>query len=148
MNFAISFLMILRYSPQLESALTQHNPGEFAFMFLVSMPLLVLSSLLIPMAFCSSSLVFVILYVWSRTFQSSRVSFYGLITIDAFYLPWALLGSRLLFGDRIENLLPELAGIGVGHLYHFITSVYPSTYGNHVMKCPLWLTTAMAPYYR
>lgn len=147
MQFAINLLMMLRYSPQLESALTQHNPGEFGFLLMFSMPLLVLTSFLIPMAFCSFPLMFVILYMWSRTFESMRVSLYGLVTIDALYLPWVVLASPLLFGSSLGSLLPGLAGIGVGHLYYFMTTVYPRTSGNQLVKCPEWLRIVMSPYY-
>ncbi|KAJ8641031.1 hypothetical protein MRB53_017725 [Persea americana] len=58
--------------------------------------------------FLGVSLVFMLLYVWSREFPNALISIYRLVTLKAFYLPWAMLALDVIFGspltpDRLES---------------------------------------------
>ncbi|KAF6159549.1 hypothetical protein GIB67_032320 [Kingdonia uniflora] len=66
------------------------------------------------------SLVFMLLYVWSREFPIAQVNIYGLVSLKAFYLPWAMLALDVIFGSPI---MPDLLGIMAGHLYYFLTAI-------------------------
>lgn len=59
-------------------------------------------------------------YVWSRNFPTSNVSLMGLVSIQAFYLPFALMGLSLAMGG---DWMSDLLGILVGHL---CAPTYPS----------------------
>ncbi|KAI3800065.1 hypothetical protein L1987_35373 [Smallanthus sonchifolius] len=59
-----------------------------------------------------ASLVFMIVYVWSRELPNTRVNIQGLVELKGFYLPWAMLAIDLVLGNR---LMLSLLGIGVGH---------------------------------
>lgn len=51
-----------------------------------------------------------LVYVWSRRSPQVRVNFFGLLTFQAPFLPWALMGFSLLLGNSIiVDLLGELA---------------------------------------
>ena len=50
------------------------------------------------------------------------MSFFGVVTFNAPYLPWVLLLFSLLLGNAVEM---DFLGILVGHAYYFLDSVYP-----------------------
>ncbi|KAF6155583.1 hypothetical protein GIB67_004577 [Kingdonia uniflora] len=82
------------------------------------------------------SLVFMLLYVWSREFPNAQVNIYGLVSLKAFYLPWAMLALDVIFGSPI---MPDLLGIMAGHLYYFLTVLYPLSSEKHILKTPNWV---------
>ncbi|KAG9130102.1 hypothetical protein Leryth_012851 [Lithospermum erythrorhizon] len=137
-NFGIRLLMIARYGVQLESGPFKGRTADFLFMMLFgAISQLVLS--LIPFfwsPFLGVSLVFMLLYVWSREFPSANINIYGLVTLKAFYLPWAMLGLDVIFGSPI---MPDLLGIITGHLFYFLTVLHPLATGKRLLNTPLWL---------
>lgn len=71
------------------------------------------ASVFVPVRLLGPSFIFMLTYVWSRNFPTSNVSLMGLVSIQAFYLPFALMALSLAMGgDWISDLL----GIVVGHL--------------------------------
>jgi hypothetical protein len=46
-----------------------------------------------------------------------QVSLYGLVKIQSFYLPFAFACISLLMG---QSIVPDLLGIVVGHIYHYL----------------------------
>ncbi|KAI9191453.1 hypothetical protein LWI28_008634 [Acer negundo] len=86
--------------------------------------------------FLGVSLVFMLIYVWSREYPNAQINIYGLVTIQAFYLPWAMLAMDVLFG---ASLLPDLLGIIAGHLYYFLTVLHPLAGGRNILKTPKWV---------
>ena len=65
------------------------------------------------MYFLGPSLIFMLTYVWSRNFPTGNVSLMGLANIQAFYLPFALMGLSLVMGG---DWMSDLLGILAGHL--------------------------------
>lgn len=58
--------------------------------------------------FLGQALVAMLVYVWSRRSPQVRVNFFGLLTFQAPFLPWALMGFSLLLGNSIlVDLLGE-----------------------------------------
>ncbi|PIA42904.1 hypothetical protein AQUCO_02000388v1 [Aquilegia coerulea] len=86
--------------------------------------------------FLGISMVFMLLYVWSREFPNAQINIYGLVTLKAFYLPWAMLGMDVIFGSQ---LMPNLLGILAGHLYYFLTVLHPLSTGKNILKTPNWV---------
>ncbi|KAF6136522.1 hypothetical protein GIB67_035081 [Kingdonia uniflora] len=77
-----------------------------------------------------------LLYVWSREFPTAQVNIYGLMSLKTFYLPWAMLALDVIFGLPI---MPNLLGIMAGHLYYFLTVLYPLSNEKHILKTPNWM---------
>eukprot|EP00249_Psilotum_nudum_P015085 c25159_g1_i1 orf=500-1324(-) len=100
---------------------------------------LLVPALRIP--FMGPSIVFMLLYIWSREFSNARVNISGLFTLQGFYLPWVMLMLNVLFGSP---LLPDLLGIMVGHLYYFCTVLHPRAGGRDILKTPLWVHKLVA----
>ncbi|KAM7515495.1 hypothetical protein LguiA_005078 [Lonicera macranthoides] len=144
-NFGIRLLMIARYGVQLESGPFQRRTADFLWMMIFgALTLLVLSA--IPMLwspFLGVSLVFMLLYVWSREFPNANISIYGLVTLKAFYLPWAMLALDVIFGSPI---MPDLMGIIAGHLYYFLTVLHPLAGGKNILKTPMWVHKLVGRY--
>nr|GME02890.1 derlin-1-like [Ipomoea batatas] len=142
-NFGIRLLMIARYGVQLESGPFQRRTADFLWMMIFgALSLLVLS--LIPYfwsPFLGISLVFMLLYVWSREFPNANINIYGLVTLKAFYLPWAMLCLDVIFGSPI---MPDLLGIIAGHLYYFLTVLHPLATGKILLKTPNWIHKLVA----
>ena len=81
---------------------------------LLPLPLIVPS---LGLPFFASSLVFMLLYLWSRENPNANTSIMGLVTLKAFYLPWGMMGATAMMGGSI---VPDLLGVVAGHLYYFL----------------------------
>ena len=51
-------------------------------------------------------------------------------------MPWAMLAMDVIFGSK---LTPDLLGIIAGHLYYFLTVLYPLSSGKNILKTPMWV---------
>ncbi|XP_024030865.1 derlin-1 [Morus notabilis] len=142
-NFGIRLLMIARYGVQLEKGPFDRRTADFLWMMIFgALTLLVLSIIPIFQSFyLGISLVFMLVYVWSREFPSANINIYGLVTLKAFYLPWAMLALDVLFGSPI---MQDLLGIIAGHLYYFLTVLHPLAGGKNILKTPTWVQRLVA----
>ncbi|XP_043721846.1 derlin-1 isoform X1 [Telopea speciosissima] len=142
-NFGIRLLMIIRYGVQLENGPFERRTADFLWMMVFGgLSLLVLTAIpLLRSYFLGVSLVFMLLYVWSREFPNAQINIYGLVTLKAFYLPWTMLALDVIFGSP---LAPDLLGIIAGHLYYFLTVLHPLAGGKNILKTPLWVHKLVA----
>lgn len=142
-NFGIRLLMIARYGVQLEKGPFERRTADFLWMMIFgSLSLLALAA--IPMLwtpFLGISLVFMLLYVWSREYPNAQINLYGLVALKAFYFPWAMLALDVIFGSPI---LPDLLGIIAGHLYYFLTVLHPLAGGKNILITPRWVHKLVA----
>ncbi|KAL4589569.1 hypothetical protein LXL04_002477 [Taraxacum kok-saghyz] len=144
-NFGIRLLMILRYGVQLENGPFNRRTADFLWMMIFgSSALLLLAAIpFFESYFLGVSLVFMLLYVWSREFPNAKINMYGLIELKAFYMPWAMLALDVIFGSPIA---PDLCGILAGHLYYFLTVLHPLGGGKNILQTPMWLRKMVAKY--
>ena len=56
--------------------------------------------------------------------------------MQAFYLPWAMLGLDVVFGSP---LVTDLLVIIAGHLYYFLPVLHPLSGGRNILKTPFWV---------
>lgn len=142
-NFGIRLLMIARYGVQLEKGPFDRRTADFLWMMIFgALSLLALAAIPIFWSgFLGISLVFMLLYVWSREFPNAQINIYGLVTLKAFYLPWAMLALDVIFGSP---LMPDLLGIIAGHLYYFLTVLHPLSGGKNILKTPMWVHKIVA----
>ncbi|GKV06740.1 hypothetical protein SLEP1_g18590 [Rubroshorea leprosula] len=130
--------MIARYGVQLEKATFERRTADFLWMMIFG-ALSLLAFSVIPMfgsPFLGISLVFMLVYVWSREFPNAKINIYGLVSLKGFYLPWAMLALDVIFGSP---LMPNLLGIIAGHLYYFLTVLHPLATGKNILKTPMWV---------
>ncbi|KAI4347044.1 hypothetical protein L6164_007893 [Bauhinia variegata] len=142
-NFGIRLLMIARYGVQLEKGPYDRRTADFLWMMIFgALTLLVLSAIpIFESSFLGISLVFMLLYVWSREFPNSQINIYGLVQLKAFYLPWAMLALDVIFGS---SPIPDFLGIVAGHLYYFLTVLHPLSGGKNIIKTPVWVHKVVA----
>uniref|UniRef100_A0A7N2MK68 Derlin n=1 Tax=Quercus lobata TaxID=97700 RepID=A0A7N2MK68_QUELO len=79
------------------------------------------------------SLVFMLIYVWSREYPNALIDIYRLVSLKGFYLPYVMLAFDLLLGNP---LMPHILGMVVGHLYYFLTVLHPLAGGKFILKTP------------
>ncbi|TXG61489.1 hypothetical protein EZV62_012852 [Acer yangbiense] len=141
-NFGIRLLMIARYGVNLEKGPFERRTADFLWMMIFGgLSLLLLSAIpIFESHFLGISLVFLLLYVWSREFPNAQINIYGLVALKAFYLPWAMLALDVLFGS---SPIPDFLGIVAGHLYYFLTVLHPLATGKNLLKTP----KLMYPYF-
>ena len=78
-----------------------------------------------------------LVYVWARRNPMVRMNFFGLLTFQAPYLPWVLLGFSLLLGNSVSV---DLLGMAVGHIYYFLEDVFPNQPGGkRLLQTPAFL---------
>jgi Derlin-2/3 len=134
----------MRYSRMLEeSSFANRKADYFWLLFLSSLMLLVrpLSSSTPPahrqlfissqglsplfnLPFLSSPLAYVPIYFWSRRHPSTPISLFGLLTITAPYLPFALVAFSWVLTGTWRAAASDLVGCAVGHVGWFIRDVW------------------------
>ncbi|XP_050254441.1 derlin-1-like [Quercus robur] len=83
--------------------------------------------------FMGGSLVFMLIYVWSREYPNALIDIYRLVSLKGFYLPYVMLALDLLLGNP---LMPDILGMVVGHFYYFLTVLHPLAGGKFILKTP------------
>ncbi|KAL8247902.1 hypothetical protein R6Q59_009118 [Mikania micrantha] len=137
-TFAFRLFIILKYGVQLERVPFDKRTADYVWMFFFgAFSLLAIAAIpFLWSPFMGASLVFMIVYVWSRELPNIRINIYGLVELKGFYLPWTMLVIDLMLGNP---LMPSLLGIGVGHLYYFLTVLHPLAGGTNFCKTPFWV---------
>lgn len=140
-GFAVRLIMLARYGVLLEKGLFDKRTADFLWMMIFgAFSLLTVAPVLMLLppykTFMSISLVFMLLYVWSRESPNAQINIYGVVRLKGFYLPWAMLALDLIFG---APLIPDILGIIAGHLYYFLTVLYPLSTVRNILKTPLWV---------
>ena len=75
-----------------------------------------------------------LVYVWARRNPFVRMNFFGLLTFQAPYLPYVLLGFSLLLGNSVSV---DLLGMAVGHTYYYLEDIFPNQPGGwQIIKTP------------
>lgn len=85
-----------------------------------------------PQYFYGPSLVFMVLYVWSRSDPFAEVVFYG-FSFKQWHTPFLFLLVGLLLGG---NPILDLLGIALGHAYYFLTDIVPRNYARTLIWTP------------
>ncbi|KAI9907363.1 hypothetical protein PsorP6_004650 [Peronosclerospora sorghi] len=138
-NFSFPFLMQLmiltNYSSQLEEDPFPSGGGrsaDYAFMLFFGAVVLWVIAFFMSLPFLGTSLIFMIVYVWSRRNPTAPVAIWGL-RFEGFYLPWALIAFTVLVGG---NPMMDVFGVVAGHLYYFLVEVLPATKGWNLLQTP------------
>lgn len=145
-NFLIQMYFFSSFSSKLEANEIFAQPGDYLFFLLTQILLLDVISLVLawPSGFpmLGPSLVFAILYYWSRREPYAQMSYFS-FAIKGYQFPFAMLFFHLLMGG---NIWMDLLGLASGHIYYFLKEVVPAEYGRTLIKTPSFLTNFMAQY--
>jgi Derlin-2/3 len=142
-RFSIDFLMnmffLVRYSRSLEEETFRGRTADYVWMLLVGAVFMVVCMSPLPFmphkqSFLGGSLVFMMIYVWSRRNPHSRMNMIAMFTFNAPYLPWVLVAFSFALGGSVAA---DLVGIFVGHVYYFFEDVFPiMTGGTRLLRTP------------
>ena len=131
-----------RYCRMLEENSFRGRTSDFVMMFVFGATLMILFAFFVNLLFlgkwnkeafmidpftcftlAGQAFTIMLVYVWARRNPYVRMSFFGLLTFQAPYLPWVLLGFSLLLGNSISV---DLLGMAAGHVYYFLEDVFPN----------------------
>jgi len=125
--FSIDFLFhmyfLVRYCRLLEEGDFRGRTANFVLLLLFGVVAIVAVAPFFSVHFLGSSLTFMMTYIWGRRNPSVRMSFLGVFTFSAPYLPWVMLTFSVLLGNPVTM---DVIGILVGHSYYFLEYIYPT----------------------
>jgi len=122
LDFVFHMFFLARYCRMLEEGSFRNRTADFFWMLVVGAVLLLCAAPLVNIQFLGSSLTFMMVYVWGRRNAHVQMSFLGLFTFSAPYLPWVLLLFSSMLG---ASPLVDALGMGAGHVYYYLEDVYP-----------------------
>jgi Derlin-2/3 len=115
------------------------GPGDYIYFLVIISALVSLMSLLVawPRGYplTGPSIIFAIIYYWSRCEPEARLSIWG-FQVKGYQLPFALIFITLLMGGDIWK---DLVGLAAGHIYYFMRDIIPLTYNVNVLKTPFFI---------
>ena len=124
LDFLFNMYFLVRYCRLLEENSFRGRTADFVAFLAFGMGCMTLIAPFVNIPFFGSSLTFTMVYVWGRQNESVRMSFLGLFSFNAPYLPWVLLLFSLMLGYS-ATVLRDLIGIAVGHVYFYFDDVFP-----------------------
>lgn len=144
LDFLFHMFFLARYCKLLEENSFRGRTGDFFYMLLFGATVLTsivfiggsipyISESFAKVLFLSNSLTFMMVYVWSKHNPLIHMSFLGLFTFTAAYLPWVLLGFSVLVGS---STWIDVLGMIAGHSYYFLEDIYPRMTGRRLLKTP------------
>ena len=132
--------------------------GHFSWMLAYTSITLLTIAPLFSQAFLGTTLSSTFVYIWSRRNPDTRLSFLGVLTFKAPWLPWVLIAFNVILHGHWPK--DELCGIVVGHgkdarrnefyrgeekkadkraVWYFFNDIYPTTHDGHrPMDPPQW----------
>uniref|UniRef100_A0A1B6C6I4 Derlin n=1 Tax=Clastoptera arizonana TaxID=38151 RepID=A0A1B6C6I4_9HEMI len=126
-----------RYCRMLEEGSFRGKTADFVMMFLFGGICMIIFAFFINLLFLGQAFTIMLVYVWSRRNPFIMMNFFGLISFQAPYLPWVLLGFSVLLGNPVWV---DLMGMAVGHLYYFLEDIFPLQIGGfRVLETPQFL---------
>merc|ERR1711972_978146 len=102
-----------RYCRMLEEGSFRGKSSDFVMMFVFGAISMITFAFFVNLLFLGQAFTIMLVYVWARRNPYIRMNFFGLLTFNAPYLPWVLLGFSLLLGNSVSV---DLLGMAVGPL--------------------------------
>ena len=135
LNLLFHIFFIQRYARMLEESAA--SVAHFSWLLAYSATTLLAIAPMFSQAFLGTTLSSTLVYIWSRRNPDIRLSFLGLLTFKAPWLPWVLIAFNVVLHSHWPK--DELCGIVVGHIWYFFNDIYPSTHNGHrPMDPPRW----------
>lgn len=133
-NFLFNMIFTYRYCRMLEENSFRGRTADFVTMFLFGSLLMIVFAFVVNLLFLGQAFTIMLVYVWARRNPHVRMNFFGLLSFNAPYLPWVLLGFSVLLGNSVSV---DILGMAVGHAYYFLEDVFPHQPGGvKLLKTP------------
>merc|ERR1712113_1171522 len=108
--------------------------SDFVMMFIFGAISMISFAFFVNLLFLGQAFTIMLVYVWARRNPYIRMNFFGLLTFNAPYLPYVLLGFSLLLGNAVSV---DLLGMAVGHTYFYLEDIFPNQPGGFkILKTP------------
>lgn len=134
LNWVFFMSLFAQFSSSLEKNLIFNSPGAYLYFITIQSVLLAFISLIFfwprGYPFLSNSLLFSMIYYWSRRESWTQVSIY-FFTVKGYQLPFALIFLHLIMG---QSLWVDLMGLLSGHLYFFFREILPREGGPDLLQ--------------
>lgn len=141
-NFMLHLYFLSRNARMLEEGSFRGRTADYVFFFLFGAVMMLMVAPFTHVMFMGQALDMMLMYVWGRRNSSTHMRLLYVFQFTAAYLPWVVLFVPLLFGQKIQNMIVDIIGIGVGHIYFFLEDVYPANNnGYKPLKTPKLLKT-------
>merc|ERR1739848_618391 len=145
LHFLFNVLFIYRYCKNLEEENYRGKTADFIVFFVLSASLVLIIALVANMQWLGMAFTQVFVYVWSRRNPYTLLNFLGFI-IRAPFLPWVFMAFSLVLGGQIMD---DVIGIIVGHMYYFLEDVFPNQDGGFkILITPEFLKRMFNDNYR
>jgi len=136
-GFLMHLMFLHNHSPALEDFVDRTDgPGAYLFFIVFTVTVLNVIGVFLEAPFLGMSLIMSIIYVWSRSFPTEQVSFMFGLKFEGSYLPWVLVAFTVVMGGSPKM---DLVGIAAGHLYYFLTEVYPNSGNRRFLHAPQFM---------
>ena len=138
LNWFFQILMLTRFSTYLEVdpfiISKMGGSTDYLFsLFFIGIILLLLSWPL-NLLTLSHSLLFGVIYLWSKRNSSIPINFWG-FNFKGFHIPWLMIGFTILLGN---SPISDLVGLIAAHIYFFLVHVFPIAYDYQIVNNPQW----------
>ena len=91
---------------------------------------------LMRVTYPAESLSMVLTYLWSRHYPDLTVTFYGIIPVQSFYVPFAMAALSALFSGTLP--WGDVAAIGVAHGFYYMDHLLPTARGLDSLVSVWW----------
>ncbi|XP_022257313.1 derlin-2-like isoform X2 [Limulus polyphemus] len=136
-QFIFNIIFTYRYCRMLEESSFYGQTADFFFMFVFGGSIMIIIAIFANFPFLGQGFTMMVTYIWSRKNSYYRMNIFGLLHIQAIFLPWILLLFSFLLGNSI---LVDLMGIGIGHLYYYLEDVFPNqAEGYQILRTPYFI---------
>jgi len=135
-NFLMHMVFLVRFGAQLERDTFRGDTADFLFFVLFGGLLLLVIGFFMNFYILGSSLIMMIIYLWSRSFPNNVMSFMFGLRFESKYLPYVLIGFDLLLHGFP---MPEIVGLIVGHTFYYLHSFWPEHGGPRILRTPQFL---------
>ncbi|EGG13286.1 derlin-1 [Cavenderia fasciculata] len=138
---------LYNYLSTLERGFFMGRAADLLYMFLASFVVfLVAATFIRELSVLSYALLMLVIYVWSRMNPTAEVSFMFGLKFKAVFLPWVLLIFDTLTG---HSFVPGITGITIGHIYYYLTAIYPVAYNKpNYLATPYWVNKLLPQHLR
>jgi len=137
LSFLIEMIFLYRYSGQLETTVFEGRKADYLFMILFGSVLFLGVAFWLKLAIIGKGVIFMLLYYWSRKNPDVIMSFFFGLKFKGIFLPWVLIAFHTLLSGSLP--LIDIIGVIIGHIYFFLTDIYPLTTGVHLLRTPTFL---------
>ena len=72
-----------------------------------------------------------------------RMNLLGFLNFNAPWLPWVIIGLESAVSQHVNWF--DVVGVAVGHVYYFLSDVYPALSGRQLLATPKLLESLLDP---